>query len=226
MNNSQFYKNLNSSALPHYLDKFMDSTAANVYWKDKKGIYLGVNDVFACANDLKINDIIGAKDFDYAFGEEHALLLRKNDQEVIYKDQSKTALESVKVKGVIHYYLSHKAQLRSNTGKIIGIFGVSFSMNGKDAICTALNEMSTLVHVSELNRLESLFDPPHLTKRQFDCLFYLVKGKTMKQTAEILVLSPKTIEHYLDAVKVKFKCYTRSELIEKALQLPQIKEKL
>jgi DNA-binding CsgD family transcriptional regulator len=59
-----------------------------------------------------------------------------------------------------------------------------------------------------------------------DCLYHLVKGKTMKQIAAALSLSPKTIEHYLDIIKRKLNCYSRSELIEKALQLSQIRDNL
>ncbi len=224
MSNLHFCKQLNSSIIPHHLDKFRESTTAHVYWKDKKGIYLDVNDVYLATNDLKSNDIIGARDFDFSFGEEHALLLRRNDQEVIYKGQPKTALESVKVKDVVYYYLSHKSPLRTKDGKIIGIVGVSFPMNQENEIFTALHEMHTIANITAINTFE--FSSPSLTQRQFDCIYYLVKGKTMKETAKILGLSPKTIEHYLDAVKAKLNCYTRSELIEKALQLSEIKEKL
>jgi DNA-binding CsgD family transcriptional regulator len=42
---------------------------------------------------------------------------------------------------------------------------------------------------------------------------------TMKQIAYELGLSPKTVEHYLETVKLKLKCHTRQELIEKALAI-------
>lgn len=56
-----------------------------------------------------------------------------------------------------------------------------------------------------------------LSTRQFECLYYLARGMTMKQIARKMMLSPKTIEHYLAAIKNKMSCSTRYELIEKAI---------
>lgn len=67
---------------------------------------------------------------------------------------------------------------------------------------------------------------PHLTQRQIDCLIHLVKGKTIKQIARALHLSAKTIEHYLDTIKSKLNAQDRSTLIEQALQLAAIRERL
>ena len=67
---------------------------------------------------------------------------------------------------------------------------------------------------------------PHLTQRQIDCLIHLVKGKTIKQIAQALYLSAKTVEHYLNAIKSKMGAQDRSEVIEKALQLTSIREQL
>ena len=50
--------------------------------------------------------------------------------------------------------------------------------------------------------------------RQKECLQYLVRGKTAKEIADILGLSKRTIENYIDTIKVKFNVSTRSELID------------
>ncbi len=69
-------------------------------------------------------------------------------------------------------------------------------------------------------------DRNELTERQLDCVYYLVKGMTFKQIGKELNLSPRTVEHYIENIKVKFDCFSRFDLITKALQLPVIKEKL
>lgn len=51
-----------------------------------------------------------------------------------------------------------------------------------------------------------------ITEREMECLFYTVGGRTAKETAKLLALSPRTIEHYLDNLKSKFNCSTKSEL--------------
>jgi DNA-binding CsgD family transcriptional regulator len=102
-------------------------------------------------------------------------------------------------------------------------------MNGEQAILTAFNEINKLVNHDEINRLESFFDSSlqnDLTQRQLDCLYGLVQGMTMKEIALLHRLSPKTVEHYLDRIKFKLQCKSRSELISKALKLSYIKNKL
>src|SRR5207253_1891119 len=91
-----------------------------------------------------------------------------------------------------------KAPLRGNFNKkIIGVVGISF----------------LLEEIKPITRF------PVLSKQQEKCLYYLVRGMTMKQIAKILELSPKTVEHYLDAVKIKLNCRTRSELVEHAINV-------
>lgn len=58
----------------------------------------------------------------------------------------------------------------------------------------------------------------HLSSRESECLFYLLRGKTAKQIARLLNLSPKTVEHYIENIKLKFQCQTKSELISKAIE--------
>jgi DNA-binding CsgD family transcriptional regulator len=227
MYTAKFNSNLDLGSLKlGNLEQFMENRTAHVYCKNKSGVYLGVNDNFACANKSQPNDIIGVQNFDDTFGREHALRLMKNDHEVIFNNQLKTTIESVNIDGCIYYYLSYKAPLRTKTDEIIGVFGISFSMNEENEIFSALNEMSALVSASVINKIGSIFTSTCLSQRQLDCVYYLVKGKTMRQIAEKLILSPKTIEHYLEAAKNKLGCHTRSELIEKALQLTEIREKL
>jgi len=78
----------------------------------------------------------------------------------------------------------------------------------------------------DLRRTSLIQENHNLTKRQLDCLLYLVKGLTIKQIGCELMLSPKTVEHYLDAVKTKLNCHTRSELIEKAFQFNDVRKYL
>ncbi len=65
-----------------------------------------------------------------------------------------------------------------------------------------------------------------LTERQMDCLYYLVKGMTIKQISEKMQLSARTVEHYLEAVKSKLECKTRFDLVDKALQMQEIRHRL
>lgn len=54
-----------------------------------------------------------------------------------------------------------------------------------------------------------------LSKRQLQCARLLVDGKTMKEMANSLHLSPRTIEHYLYYLKEKLGCKNKTELTVK-----------
>lgn len=54
----------------------------------------------------------------------------------------------------------------------------------------------------------------YLTKREAECMFLLLKGKSINTIAEVLKLSPRTVEFYLKNMKIKLNCHTKFELIE------------
>lgn len=52
-----------------------------------------------------------------------------------------------------------------------------------------------------------------LSNRQYECLYQLFLGKQIKEIGLVLSLSPTTVQSYLDEVKNKLNCKSRSELI-------------
>lgn len=54
----------------------------------------------------------------------------------------------------------------------------------------------------------------HLTKREIECLSYLLRGKTFKEIALTLKLSPRTVECHINNIKEKVGAHTKSELIK------------
>lgn len=57
-----------------------------------------------------------------------------------------------------------------------------------------------------------------LTKRETECLFYLAEGYTAKEMAQVLNLSPRTVEGYIENMKHKIGCLTTSELLMKIFE--------
>lgn len=55
-----------------------------------------------------------------------------------------------------------------------------------------------------------------LTPRQEEVLYWLLKGKTAKEIAFKLNLSPRTIEYHLTSIKIKMNASSLPDLIEKA----------
>lgn len=63
--------------------------------------------------------------------------------------------------------------------------------------------------------------PPgiYLTKREAECFYLLSRFSTVKKIAQILALSPRTVESYINQIKTKMCILYKSELIEKAIEL-------
>lgn len=53
-----------------------------------------------------------------------------------------------------------------------------------------------------------------ISPREFECLYWCAKDKTAKQIAQIIKVSPRTIETYLINLKNKLNCDTKIELID------------
>lgn len=65
----------------------------------------------------------------------------------------------------------------------------------------------------------SLDSKPVLSKRQSECLALLIRGYKSKQAAKVLGLSPRTVEHYIETLKIKLNCQTKTELLLTAMEL-------
>ena len=92
-----------------------------------------------------------------------------------------------------------------------GTFPILVPSESRDAFIqdTPINKL----HLPDKTSLTSL------SKREIDCLVLLLQGKTLKEIAEILFRSARTIEAHINNVKIKLKCRTKSELISKLLSL-------
>jgi len=54
----------------------------------------------------------------------------------------------------------------------------------------------------------------HLSKREAECVFFLLRGLTIKKVAYTLDLSPRTVEFYLKNVKHKLACKKKNEVLQ------------
>lgn len=56
-----------------------------------------------------------------------------------------------------------------------------------------------------------------LSKRESECLCYILRGMTTKQMAGMMDLSPRTVEGYVLSIKNKLACKNRYEIISTVL---------
>lgn len=62
-------------------------------------------------------------------------------------------------------------------------------------------------------------DDIHFSSRERECIHLMLSGYTASQTADQLHLSKRTVEHYLENIKLKVNCFTKLELYEKCQEL-------
>lgn len=204
MNNHM--QHLMSITDPDQLHRLETGTYQNlhfyIFWKDLNNKYYAANDRLATDVGLqKGTDVMAYTDHD--FWPNTAENSRENDIKVFKDERPHIFFESGNMcDGAKIDAVSHKFPWYSKSGKVLGIQSLSFIS------------------------ITSIDNTTELTQRQIDCLVYLVKGFTIKQIAKELILSPRTVEHYLEAIKLKFNCYTRADLISKSLQLNAIKNRI
>lgn len=203
--------------------KFFDSSIS-FYTKDKQGKYLEVNQAFLTQPYVENykgrvwNEIVGRKDLDLWQG--NAPWFHINDQKVILRQQSGSYIEDIIDQNKKYYYMSFKNPLLSRTGKVIGICGISLLLNSNRAIedKQLSDDLIEIVQHLQYTRFNTQQNNQALTTRQKECLHYLARGMTIKEIGSELKLSARTIEHYLETIKIKLHCSSRIELIEKAFE--------
>jgi DNA-binding CsgD family transcriptional regulator len=83
--------------------------------------------------------------------------------------------------------------------------------NMNDLFTSSESVNKNVDYVCLLHKNTSL--PIHLSPQRSQCLLYLVQGKTVKEIARAMNLSPKTIEHYLELLRKELGCKSSKELI-------------
>lgn len=191
-----------------------------VFWKDVKGHYLGCNDVVAEICKLKSrHDIVGKLDCDLPMQQEEATSLSNGDKKVIQSGAGTQFQYCITQENETLEFLTFKAPLYDSKGNVIGIYGID-SYLSNDKLHDFVRKMS--IQPTTLKQYVSA----EFSKRKIDILYYLVIGMTAKQMAPKLGISHRTIEHHIENLRKYFSTQSRSELIAKALQLTEIKNRL
>ncbi|MGL6028205.1 MAG: ATP-binding protein, partial [Legionella sp.] len=113
--------------LAQYLQDIISTVPGSIYWKNKKGIYLGCNEFMAETAGLSASDIIGKSD--YELWPEQAKRLRDNDLNVMRLGQPISVEEEVILPtGKKRYFIVAKMPLRDAQGKLNGIIGNSMEI--------------------------------------------------------------------------------------------------
>jgi PAS domain S-box-containing protein len=183
-----------------------------IFWKDLHSVFLGCNYHFARAAGLySPEEIIGKTDFDLIWGESHAEYYQNGDQEVLAGLHKHNVIETqVRDDDQLVNILITKIPLLDTDGQMIGVIG----------------SYSDLIDINYCGMQKNMKNNITLSPKQADCLVYVAMGMTAKQIAEAMNLSIRTVQHYIENIKVKLNCWTKSALIKKALTIDIIRARL
>jgi DNA-binding CsgD family transcriptional regulator len=147
-------------------------------------------------------------------------IIRNNDY-VIKTNKMLIAEEAAQGQGYSSRCLSIKYPLYVEN-KTIGIMGCSVHFD-RDCLATSLNQIinTGLLNIGQADHIQKVFNscPYNFSKREKECLYYSIKGKSAREIASLLNLSRRTVEQYLMHIKIKMKVSTRSQMIELGLDL-------
>lgn len=145
------------------------------------------------------------------------LFVRENNKELTILDIHTYA------KGNPRILLTRKSPYQENN-EIVGTVCHCVEVNSKiltqfcaSMISTDSKYYATPNKIERSYNLINMDEINTLSQREQDCLFYLVRGKTMKQIAIALSISWRTVEKHIENIKLKWKCENKAKIVEVAL---------
>lgn len=216
-----------SAKVLHHVEEY--NFPDTLLWsKDLEGRYLKSNQPLATFFGFKQNrEMAGVTDYDLrSAAVELAEVFQACDKQVISHKIDRKFLEIVKsTKQEMRVMAVTKAPIVDDAGIFIGTFGRAVDMSDHfSKLGCLLTKFYPHRHSQQLSAGSFVIgprsEPPlHLTSRQSECLFFLLRHKTTQQISLILNLSVRTIETYVEQLKIKFDCPNKNALLEKSLGL-------
>lgn len=142
----------------------------------------------------------------------------QEDKKVIINEESVKTVTYGEFQDGMRWVLDEKQILRDSNGLISGVFH-----NLIDVSETELpHYFNKLLFDNKSKQLSYTLKPSFDNKfsiRESECLYYILRGQSAAMTAAILQISKRTVESYLEIIKIKLNCFSKTEVIEKSLAL-------
>lgn len=199
-----------------------------VIFKDLNSVYKGVNQLAAeLLGFKKIDELIGIADYDIRC--EAAIfagLARDFDKLTISEKEVKT-LDVIKyADGKIWTLIDTKKLVFNKNKDPVGILCHAMPVKNENLTKIAVNLLKINQRKNSTSQIEcgifsltnEKYNHYRLSKQESFCLFFLVRGNTAKLIAKKMNISFRTVESYLENIKIKLNCKNKSELIAKAIE--------
>jgi DNA-binding CsgD family transcriptional regulator len=198
-------------------------------------IYTGLNHEIINASDTMVK-LLGFSNLDQMLGLTSAETRCKAAEYAdIFNEQYNKAMKEKKSLTIIDLHpfyednrpvmlLTQKTPVFDASGNTAGVIAQASEINQQKLINITLSiakQDKKYNEKSDQNRsytvVPSSDESCKLSNRELECVFFLIRGKTAANIAETLKISKRTVEYYLENIKNKFGCLTKTELIEKAI---------
>ncbi|MEM1244541.1 MAG: LuxR C-terminal-related transcriptional regulator [Pseudomonadota bacterium] len=196
--------------------QLLENFPGYVFWKDNQSTYLGSNQYFAKAAGFNHPDeLIGLKDTDLPWCE---LAAQMSHADRLAIDQPQMILEIPLIADASCPLVITQKKPLYDHNTLIGMIGFSFVNQTKSILAELSRLIGNLKNYKDQNFLVQNDSNSKLTRRQQECLYYLLRGNTIREIAKNLNLSARTIETHMVHIKNIFAVRTKSQLIEKAIE--------
>ncbi len=193
--------------LPMMLDDhFMNTHFIGVFSKDLDGNYLMFNDHLARTLGLKQQELAGQNDYLMPWASE-ADILRQGDNLAITENSTIVLDEyGTFADGSRRFFYVTKSPLLDDHGKPVGVIGTSIMQHQtkQNLFNPELSTTFGSVNVEVSN--------VYLTKKEIECVRWMIRGKSAAEIGGIVHASPRTIEAHLNNVKIKLNCFKQFQL--------------
>lgn len=200
-----------------------------VMWKHKDLSYVAANDHSAQMLGYRNADhFVGHTDFDIKLNMSNltafAELLRKRSTALFENNQDNQFIQFIPFDSGYQLMLGAEHIIRNINGE-----AVSLCLSAQEISLSTMLSIGILMHPVLKDKIKqkekfilnmmNQYDKIDLGKRQSQCLYYLLCGLSIKETAQKMQVSPRTIESHLERIKFILKCNNKPQLIEKAISL-------
>jgi DNA-binding CsgD family transcriptional regulator len=109
------------------------------------------------------------------------------------------------------------------SNNIVGVFAHTKDITNSSTFRRAMDLIGHDYKITGKSTAQTIYTlnqhklPCSITPRQEECLFLLVRGKSVKEIGWIMNISDRTVEDHIAALRIHLDCATRSQMIEKAM---------
>lgn len=196
-------------------EQLLNQVNLYIWAKDKNFKYLYCNENYAKAAGLDSpNQILGKTDDKLPWGD-FADFFRAGDYDVLQGNSRTNMPETTTTVNNITDILVTENQLLDGSNKVIGVVGSFIDISGMKLVKKS-------GHYDKTNNRyylgEDVFNKAYFTGREIEVFKRILLGHSAARIGEILKISPKTAEAYIENIKLKLQAKSKGEIIATAIQ--------